>query len=92
MYQQGYGVYQKAQACELDQSKLILMMYAGAIQFLNKALKAANKNRIDMGMYISKSKNVILELISSLNLENGGEMGNVLLRMYLKQPRHTRPT
>ncbi|MBT4482491.1 MAG: flagellar export chaperone FliS [Candidatus Latescibacteria bacterium] len=84
MYQQGFGVYQKAHACELDQTKLILMMYAGAINFLNKALKVANNDNIEMGMYLSKSKNVILELMSSLNLEKGSEMGNVLLRMYLK--------
>jgi len=35
-----------------------------------------------MGKYMSLSKNFILELMASLNLEKGGEMGNMLLRTY----------
>ena len=38
---QGYVTYQDAKAWELDQAKLILMIYAGAIRFLNKALGVA---------------------------------------------------
>ena len=82
MNKQGYGVYQEAQAQELDQAKLILMMYTGAITFLNKALEVSKTNKIEMGKYMSQSKNFILELMASLNVEKGGEMGNILLRTY----------
>ena len=69
MNKQGYGVYQEAQAQELDQAKLILMMYTGAITYLNKALEVSKTNKIEMGEYMSLSKNFILELMASLNVE-----------------------
>ena len=82
MYKKGYGIYQEAHAQELDQDQLILMMYAGAVNFLNKALLAAKSDVIEMGINIAKAKKVILELMSSLDIEEGGEMGEILFRMY----------
>ena len=46
MSKQGYVVYEEAQAQELDQAKLILMMYAGGINFLNRALKLAKTDKL----------------------------------------------
>ena len=78
----GYSVYQEAQADQLDQAKLILMMFAGAINYLNKALEVKEKDSSEREKLISKAKNVILELIASLNIEDSGEMGEILLRTY----------
>lgn len=78
----GYQAYQDAQAQELDQAKLILMMFAGAIRFLNRSLEVGKSDRGESGKYISKAKNVILELISSLDMDNSGEMGAILFRAY----------
>lgn len=78
----GYAVYQNAQADHLDQARLILMMFAGSINFLNKAINVAHRNKKEMMTLISKTKNVLLELIASLNLEQSGEMGEILLRTY----------
>lgn len=78
----GYVVYQNAQADHLDQARLILMMFAGSINFLNKAINVSHRNQKEMVMLISKTKNVLLELIASLNLEQSGEMGEILLRTY----------
>ena len=80
--QKGYSTYQKARADELEQSELILMMFTGGINFLNKALDIAETDKIEMGKYVSKAKNVLLELMSSLNIENSGKMGEILLRAY----------
>ena len=80
----GYSVYQKAQADQLDQGQLILMMFAGSINYLNKAIEIVEGDRTEMCKLVSKTKNVILELISSLNIENSGEMGEILLRTYRK--------
>jgi len=80
--QKGYSTYQKAQANEREQSELILMMFTGGIGFLDKALELAETDKIAMGKYISKAKNVLLELISSLDIENSGKMGEILLRTY----------
>lgn len=78
----GYQVYQDAQAQELDQAKLILMMFAGAIRFLDRALDIGNMNDEHAGKFINRAKKVILELISSLDMDNAGEMGAVLFRAY----------
>jgi flagellar protein FliS len=78
----GYQAYRDAQAQELDQAKLILMMFAGAIRFLDRALEIGTSDLRESGKYISKAKNVILELISSLDLEHSGEMGAILFRAY----------
>ena len=77
-----YMTYQEAQAHELDQAKLILMMFAGAIRFINKALETALIEPADSDRFVTRAKNVILELISSLDIGTGGEMGPILLRAY----------
>ena len=82
MAHNGYKVYQNAQADYLDQARLILMMFAGSINFLNKAINVANRNQKEMANLISKTKNILLELIASLNLEQSGEMGEILLKTY----------
>ena len=78
----GYQVYREAQAQELDQAKLILMMFAGAIRFLDRAMELGDGNPLEAGKYLSKTKKVILELISSLDMDNSGEMGAILFRAY----------
>ncbi len=79
---EGYGVYKEAQAREFDQAKLILMMYAGAVNFLDKSIEAAKTDKVKMGIFVSKAKDVILELMASLNIDEGGEMGDMLLKTY----------
>ena len=80
--QKGYLAYQQAHANELEQSTLILMMFSGGIDFLNKALELWEKDNAGMSKYISKAKNVILELMSSLNIEDNGDIGKILFRAY----------
>ena len=81
----GYSAYREARVNEYDQSELILMMYSGAVEFLDKALAAAKSDPAAMSSYLSKAKNVILELMSSLNLEDSGEVGKLLLNTYSHQ-------
>jgi len=82
MTHSGYAVYQEAQAHEVDQAKLILMMFSGSIKFLNNAIEAADTDSETMKKNVSKAKKVILELISSLNIDDSGEMGEILLKTY----------
>lgn len=82
MTNNGYAAYKEAQANEVDQAKLILMMFSGSINFLDKATQAAESDLKEMEKYVSKAKRVILELISSLNIDDSGEMGEILLRTY----------
>ena len=77
-----YSAYQEAQAQELDQSKLILMMYGGAIRFLDKAVESGLADKSKMCLYAGRAEKIILELMASLNLDEGGEMGEILLKTY----------
>lgn len=80
--QQGYQAYRTFQASELDQKKLILMMFNGSIGFLDKTLELLEENPVKAGEYLKKAKSVLLELMSSLNLDEGGEMGEILYGTY----------
>ena len=86
MTHNGYAAYKEAQAQEVDQAKLILMMFSGSINYLDKAIEAAEFDLKEMERLVSKAKKVILELIASLNIEDSGEIGEMLLKMgYISQ-------
>jgi len=82
MNSRGLGVYKEAHAQELDQARLILMMYSGAVRFLDKAIAVGNDDAVVMNDQISRAKRVILELMASIDVEHGGEMSVTLLTMY----------
>ena len=81
----GYSVYQEARVNEYEQSELILMMFSGIVNFLDKALAVSPADKHQMGNYLTKAKNILLEIMSSLNLEEGGEIGRLLLNTYSRQ-------
>lgn len=82
MSSHGYSVYKEAQANELDQAQLILMMYRGAVNFLDKAIETGKIDKVQMNYFVSKAKRVIIELMMSLNIEESGPMGEMLFGMY----------
>jgi flagellar protein FliS len=83
----GYGrytlAYQKAAVSTVDQRKLILMLYDGAIRFLGQAVE-----RLDAADHYAahssliRGKSIIAELLASLNLEQGGDIAKNLQRLY----------
>ena len=78
-----YSQYKTNQISLADQGKLILMMYDGAIQFINQAKKKLqNKDLGGMGLYLGKAESVISELSNSLNSEEGGDISKSLERLY----------
>jgi len=67
-----------------DQGKLILMMYDGAIRFVEIAKTKLTENDVaGKGIYISKAEAVISELMASLNMESGGEVALSLEKLYV---------
>jgi len=83
----GYGAYsqayQKAAVNTVDQRKLILMLYDGAIKFLTHAMEHMHKREIyEAHTNLIKSKSIIAELLASLNLESGGDIARNLQRLY----------
>jgi flagellar protein FliS len=79
-----FSQYQKTQFTTADQGRLILMMYDGAIRFLEQArTRMANKDISGKGIFIGKAQNIISELNSSLNREKGGQLAVSLETLYL---------
>ena len=68
----GYEAYRKTQVQTADQGSLILMCYDGAVGFLKKAKKAhEEKNTQLWTTFLSKTQNILWELINSLNYDTG---------------------
>ncbi len=78
----GIGAYQEAQAREMSQGQLILLMFTGAIRFLDRAIEAGADRAADMNAHAAKAGNILLELMASLNFSEGGEMAHLLMRTY----------
>jgi len=68
----GYQAYKKTQVQTADQGNLILMCYDGTINFLKQAQKAHEEKKIQTrDELLSKSMNLLLELVNGLNFEAG---------------------
>jgi flagellar protein FliS len=68
----GYQAYKKTQIQTSDQGNLILLCYDGAINFIRQAIKAhQEKNFAAMSELLTKSQNVLWELVNGLNFEAG---------------------
>ena len=69
--------------------KLVVMLYDGAIRFLNLAvLELERGNFVGKGQYISKAQAVLSELNTVLDMEAGGEIASNLRSLYLFMLRH----
>ncbi|MDA3901156.1 MAG: flagellar export chaperone FliS [Spirochaetes bacterium] len=79
-----YDQYKKTQVNTASQGKLIVMLYDGAIKFLNIAIEHMEPKTYDIvNNNIIRAQDIITELISSLNMDTGGEIANNLLSLYL---------
>ena len=80
-----YSKYQETQIKTADQGKLILMMYDGAIIFLQQAREMMKeKDYIGKAEKISKTQDILFELIAALNMEAGSIAKNLKsLYMYM---------
>jgi flagellar protein FliS len=64
--------------------ELVVMLYDGAIDFLDKAATAINMREVPIKIkYIDKAIAIIEELLNALNLEVGGEIALNLQNLYL---------
>lgn len=75
--------YQKSQVETATQEQILIMLYDGAIQFLNKA-KKSKKDLDNEGFVrnIENCQNIILEFINSLDMEFGGTFATNIYNLY----------
>ncbi|MGK5093958.1 flagellar export chaperone FliS [Deltaproteobacteria bacterium TL4] len=79
-----YQTYYQTNVQTSDQLKLIIMMYDGLLRFMKKAIVKINGGEIEAAHhYITRSKNILQELISTLRIEKGGEIAQNLRELYL---------
>jgi len=75
--------YKQMQIKTASPGKLLLMLYQGAVKFMKLAKKNIKEGKIEAShKNIIKAQNIILELQSTLNKEQGGEIAVQLESLY----------
>ncbi|MEE8208965.1 MAG: flagellar export chaperone FliS [Nitrosomonadaceae bacterium] len=83
MKPQKLDLYKKSQIETADQLTLILMLYDRAILLLDKAKKEIlEKKHEEKHHSLTKARDIVFELIQSLDQDKGGEIAFSLLRLY----------
>ncbi len=80
---QAAKMYMETQVTTTSQGQILIMLYDGAIKFLNQAKERMQaKDYPGKGKLISSAIDVINELASSLNAEKGGDLAANLNQLY----------
>jgi flagellar protein FliS len=75
--------YVSTQVSTADRLQLVVMLYDGAITFLNQAKeKMAAQDTAGKGLYLGKALDIIAELNASLNFQEGKEVAANLFHLY----------
>ena len=75
--------YRHNEIATSSQGKLIIMMYEGAVKFVNLAIEGVdNKDLSKKGIYINKAHDIINELSLALDMKKGGEIAQKLESLY----------
>ncbi len=76
--------YKQTQVETVGQGEIVVLLYDGAIRFLNQAKeRIEQKDFAAKGIAISRALDIIAELDASLNMEKGGEVAVNLHSLYL---------
>lgn len=76
--------YKETQVITANQGKLIVMLYDGAIKFINIAIENMKPQTYDVvNNHILKAADIITELLVSLNMNEGGEISKSLFSLYM---------
>ena len=77
--------YQTNNITTATPEKLMIMLFDGAVQFLQKAKVAIDeKNLQERATNIEASRKIIRELMRTIDLENGNDVSKSLFRLYNK--------
>ena len=77
--------YQTNNITTATPEKLMIMLFDGAVQFLQKAKSAIEeKNLQERAKNIEAARKIIRELMRTIDLENGNDVSKSLFRLYNK--------
>ena len=79
----GQNAYKNNQILTAPQNKLVLMLYDGIIKNLNLAKISLDKKEYESyNRNLIKAQDIVMELMTTLNFEAGGEVADGLYRLY----------
>jgi len=82
-YSNYQNAYKKASDNTLDQTKLIIMLYDGAIKNASFAVEHMKSGQIEkVHECLIKTKNIVTELMATLNMDRGGDIAKNLQSLY----------
>ncbi len=77
--------YQTSNITTATPEKLMIMLFDGAIQFLQKAkIAIEEKNLQERALNIESARKIVRELMRTIDLENGNDVSKSLFRLYNK--------
>ena len=77
--------YQTNNITTATPEKLMIMLFDGAIQFLQKAKTAINENNLlERSTNLEAARKIVRELMRTIDLENGNDVSKSLFRLYNK--------
>lgn len=82
-YANANNAYMNNQVMTASRTKLVVMLYDGAIRNLKLAkLAIGDKNIEKTNNSVIKAQRILSELMSTLNMEDGGEISRDLMALY----------
>jgi flagellar secretion chaperone FliS len=82
-YSQSANTYKNQQVHTASQEELLILLYDGAIRFLNQAKVALETQELEKyHTNIVKTQRIITEFMSTLDVEVGGDMAKNLMKLY----------
>ncbi len=81
--QNGLHHYQVNDISTSSQAQLILMLYDGAIQAVNRAIECMGRKDVaEQSKHILKAQDIINELSLALDMEQGGQVSKTIEQLY----------
>ncbi|MCP4581755.1 MAG: flagellar export chaperone FliS [candidate division Zixibacteria bacterium] len=75
--------YQQMHISGLNQKELIVLLYSGALRFIEEGKELiAKKDVPQIHDRLNRARNIFIHLLSTLNLEAGGEFADKLSALY----------
>ena len=82
-YESYKSIYREQSVNSATPLQLVIMLYDGADRFLEAArISMEQKNLNKQDENLQKAQKIILQLMSSLDMQNGGEVAKNLLALY----------
>lgn len=82
-YTKGINQFEKAAVSSASPLQLVIMLYDGALRFLHQGKSAMERGDLyEQNRLIQKAQRIVMELMSSLDMQKGGEVAKNLFALY----------